>query len=204
MDFLEQLHNFEDFPTSYTDLERMLRAHKGHNIRMVYHDFRELPDTLTTQHLFGSRYNVCALILPVTMEGKTYYHWSVLLKQGKRIVFWESYGLPVKKLSAILGDPKLMNYLNAVKADAQTYRFQERISHVSLCGQYAILRAVLGEGMSNAEFHKQFTAFIKKLKLKSDLVVSLLTLWNFYPMKQKKTQDPGRFRKYKRGAGLNL
>lgn len=142
---------------------------------VVVKGYDELHSKMDLDDLFDG---LDSLIILYLIKGQNSGHWCCLLRKGKNIEFFDSYG---KKLDYSLkyNDERLpiiseILLKNGVKhVENNMYDFQSSDSRVSTCGRYCVFR-VQNKNLSLKQFQDGFlkSKFPKKF---FDVFITLLT-----------------------------
>jgi hypothetical protein len=125
-------------------------------------------------------------------ESKFFGHWVVILRYGKTIEYFNSYGdkpsyeldlLSDKKNRELGQDEKYLNKLlllakNKYKVIYNSKRFQKLANQINTCGRWCIFRVIMMDkyNMSLSQFIKYMEELKKYYNMTYDQIVSLIII----------------------------
>jgi hypothetical protein len=145
----------ETHALSFADISRILNGRiKGCSI--LYVDLETMKGPLTKANMLGQ--HDCACVLLTSHEGGVLQrHWTVLLKVGTRICFFDSLALRFSQLDSLLGDRKFTTFLKSINAERSTRKLQAHIAKIRTCGCWAAVRCAKFR-LTNSQFVKWITS----------------------------------------------
>ena len=192
------IENIEKHSMSWTELRAMYHSAVQKGAKPVYIPYASLMVRMQNGTVFNAGHNSVHTILRLEHPEahKAVLHWCLIQKQSDRIVFYEPLGLTTHELSMYLGDHRLVNWLELMRADTSRHRHQAQVNMMNTCAAHCAVRSILGFGESNDIYNKG----ISKFGMDKDRLVTLLTLMANYPtnlsrisadpQKQTKTLGP--------------
>ena len=167
MDTLEQeLKHDESYSLDFEDIRRIISG-RAYGLTMGFIDLEAKPDATVEDAIKGQ--NVCAVLCTATIQGRKQRHWTCLIKQGKRLSYFESLGLG-KKIEKLVDAPGWWESLAKHKAEFNTNRLQKESHAITTCGLHIIVRGVKHE-LTNV----QYVHWLRSARSEPDYTVAMLT-----------------------------
>ena len=176
MSVQKDLKLIESTPISFAQVQSLVAP----RIRklLVMRELDKLPKHCQTKDIFGGK-RFCAMYCArySNWQKQIAAHWVCLIKQGSKIIFFDSLGHSPTALVHLLNSPKHHGFLDWVKKNqvsSNTTRLQNKYDQD--CGDHIAVRLT-----KHALSTKQYVKWIKSFHLNTDHLVSLMVFTQLYP-----------------------
>ena len=175
MSVQKDLKLIESTPISFAQIQSLVAP----TIRkdLVMRELDKLPKACSTKDIFGGK-KYCALYCARYSNKKQIAaHWTCLIKQGSKFVFFDSLGHNPTSLVHLLNSPRDHGFLGWVKTNqvsSNTTRLQNKFDQD--CGDHVAVRLT-----KYALSTKQYVKWIKSFHLNTDHLVSLMVFTQLLP-----------------------
>jgi len=171
----QELKYDESNSLDFRDIRRILdqRGGKSHGLRAGYVDLESVHGKLTLERFLPKGHNACCVLLTAHLGGTAQRHWTVLLRNGKGLFFFDSLALG-PMLSQILDDNgNFWKFLKRAGAKMNKRPTQKSKRMVRTCGLHAAVRLFCWK-MSNAEYRRWLMSATSCMD--ADQLVALMTI----------------------------